>query len=447
MGCFKFRREEFILKWQQLWSSEARRRTVLLTVVMAIALVLRLVWLSRVHPVPQSDFAWYRSEAMLIRDGAGYVFQGHPTAYFPIGYPLFLAGIFGVFGVHWWAAVVANVLLSTATAGLIYLVSELIFGWRSGLCGGLLMACYLPHIEWSSVLCSEILFTFLFLLSTYLWIVRPPTERQWKWLVLSGVTLGLACIVRPVVLLLPGAFLLYSLFSRIGVWESVKRTAVISAVMAATISPMTIRNYIDFHHFIPVSTNGGVNLWQGNNPHANGQYYWPSNTAENPFLAYAENEVVDNQRASHMAMQYIEHHPVRTVQVGFTKWHNLFKGVDNVQFWSIGHAKPPVAKSTMKTVADVALFNYRLISLLAVVGLLIQGVYVWRTKDGRPVLMWLVIAYYVGLFFFFPAWDRMRAPIEPWLIWLAGTSIAASWQPRRFFGRRSPQNRQSTDFK
>jgi 4-amino-4-deoxy-L-arabinose transferase-like glycosyltransferase len=419
--------------FERVWSSPSRRRRIFVMAVFLAALVLRLLWIYRVHPVPESDFAWYRNQAIQIIHGQGYSLDGHPTAYFPIGFPLFLAGVYWLFGAHWLTGVLANVILSAATAGLLFLMAERLYGWRAGLVSGLLMACYLPHIEWSSVLCSEILFTFLFLLSTYLWVRVPAQERQWKWLVLSGIVLGLACLVRPIVLLLPGAYLLYALAARVGLWPSIQRTLVISLVMLATVSPMTIRNYVDFHRFIPVSTNGGVNLWQGNNPHANGEYFWPQNPSEDPFLNYVHNEVTDNQVASHMATQYILHHPRRTIRLGFTKWNHLFEGVDNAQFWSIGHSNPPVSKVTLRTVAQAALWNYRLVLAFAVLGLFTQAAYVWKRKDPRSILLWLVIAYYLGLFFIFPAWDRMRAPIEPWLVLLAGTFVASLWQRQRFY--------------
>jgi 4-amino-4-deoxy-L-arabinose transferase-like glycosyltransferase len=392
-------------------------------VVFVVAFAVRLAWIAYVHPMPQSDFLWYQNEAISILHGQGYQFHGRPTAYFPIGYPLFLSVVYAAFGVHWLSGVLANICLSALTASLVYAAAYRQFGRFAGWIGGLLMALYLPHIEWSSVLCSEMLFTFLFFLSYYLWVCNPLARTSLLMWVASGVTLGLACVVRPVALLAPGALFLYLLLNRIGFWKSVKYALVVVAAMCVTISPVTVRNYIHFHHLVLVSTNGGVNLWQGNNPYANGAYYWPSNPTENPFLQYVENEVADNQKASHMAWTYISEHPGATIRLGFVKWYHLFQGVDNADNWSMGHSVPPVSKTFHATIRGLSLAEYRCVLLLAGIGVVLQVLSVLRRRDRRPLLGLFVALYYIGLFFLFPAWDRMRAPVEPWLILFAAFAI------------------------
>src|SRR5262249_24123218 len=76
-----------------------------------VAVSLRLAWLGWGDPVPESDFEWYFNAAQRIAAGRGYVViydgcpQGGagvplptpgPTAYWPIGYPLFLGEILRV---------------------------------------------------------------------------------------------------------------------------------------------------------------------------------------------------------------------------------------------------------------------------------------------------------------------------------------------------------------
>jgi 4-amino-4-deoxy-L-arabinose transferase-like glycosyltransferase len=408
--------------------------------VFAIALGLRLLFVTKVHPVPQSDFAWYHDEAVNILYGRGYVYKGHPTAYFPIGFPLFLAGVYAVFGVHWWSGVLANIFLNALTATLVYALCHRLFGPVCGWLGGILMAVYVPHIEWSSVLCSEVLFTLLFFLTSYILVLQKPDSTRLSALAAAGVCLGLACIVRPVALLLPGALFLYYLATRIGFWKSLRNALVVVLAMAITISPITIRNALAFHHFIPVSTNGGVNLWQGNNPHANGTYFWPETEQENPFLHYVDHEVEDNIAATHMAVEFIKSHPGDFVRLGFVKWSHLFEGVDNAHFWSIGHSQPPVDPVLARGIYAASLFVYRAVLYLSVLGFLAQIAFAIRTRDPRPVWVWLATAYYIALFFVFPAWDRMRAPLEPWLVVLAASALAAGAQ----WGRRMMRKAKSS---
>ena len=45
-----------------------------------------------------------------------------------------------------------------------------------------------------------------------------------------------------------------------------------AAAIAATIAPWSIRNNAVFGEFVLLSTNGGPNLWMGNNPDSTGFY-------------------------------------------------------------------------------------------------------------------------------------------------------------------------------
>jgi hypothetical protein len=65
---------------------------------------------------------------------------------------------------------------------------------------------------------------------------------------------------------------------------------------------------------------------------------------------------------------------------------------------------------------------------LSILGFLAQVMIILRARDPRSVMVWLTAAYYIGLFFVFPAWDRMRAPVEPWLVVLAACALATAAQ-------------------
>lgn len=402
------------------------KRPIFLAIVVWLALLTRLLFLSKVHPVPVSDFHWYYTQGMAIANGQGYRYNGQPTAYFPIGYPLFLAGIFKLFGESWWPAVLANVVLNSATAGLVYLIAEYLWTPAVALISGIAMALYVPHIEWTSVICSEIIFSFLFLLTGYLWL--RSDKRSWWLLVVSGIVLGITSIVRPVTLLFPVAYLIYALYRRFGFWASVRRFAVIVVIMLVTISPVTIRNYEAFHQVVLVSANGGVNLWQGNNPNANGTYFWPENPQLNPFLNYKTQAVAENPVAKHLAESYILHHPLHTIRMGFVKWHYFFKGVANVQFYTTRLSVPPVSAGFAAMIAKLSFWSYVLSYLLGALGFLFTLRDVIEGRNARIGILWLAIFYYLGLFFIFPAWSRMRAPMSPWVMVFVGLGI---WQGLR----------------
>lgn len=388
--------------------------------VSAVAFLLRLLWLTVVHPMPSSDFSWYRDHALALAAGQGYTYDGKPTAYFPIGYPLFLAGIYHLFGSGFWSGTIANAVLNSLTAGLVTSLGASLWGRMSGLVAGLLFAGYLSQIAWSSVLCSEMLFTFLLTLAVMMGAARPGREIRPGRAFALGCVMGLACTVRPVLLLAPAPWLLYLVVARVGWRRAMALAAAALSGIALAVAPVTVRNAIDLHAFVLVSTNGGVNLWQGNNPHANGAYFWPLNPRENPFLSYISHEVTEDRAAAQAARAYIVTHPLRTFEMGFVKWWNLFDGVSNALHWSIGQSSPPVPAWFARAARAVDLGTYTGMLACAAGGIASAVRTLRRTRDARPLWPLFVLAYYVALFFIFPAWDRMRAPIEPVLALFAG---------------------------
>src|SRR5258706_11767500 len=63
---------------------------------------------------PYSDGAWYVARATDIWAGRGYAENGVPTAYWPVGYPGFLAGVFSVFGPSLFVVKMINLLFGGA---------------------------------------------------------------------------------------------------------------------------------------------------------------------------------------------------------------------------------------------------------------------------------------------------------------------------------------------
>lgn len=56
------------------------------------------------------------------------------------------------------------------------------------------MALYVPHVEWSSVVCSKVLFSFLLSPTGYLWLRSGKASS--RLLIASEIILGLTSPVR-----------------------------------------------------------------------------------------------------------------------------------------------------------------------------------------------------------------------------------------------------------
>jgi hypothetical protein len=87
-------------------------------VLIVLAFVLpRLALLFTASGLSVSDAIWYFDRAVSIVHGNGYAFDGVPTAFWPVGYPGFLALLFVIFPETLETGLVANFFLAAITAG------------------------------------------------------------------------------------------------------------------------------------------------------------------------------------------------------------------------------------------------------------------------------------------------------------------------------------------
>ncbi|MDQ0189154.1 DUF2029 domain-containing protein [Alicyclobacillus cycloheptanicus] len=385
--------------------------------LLLVNVVLRGAWLCWMHPPQLYDFAWYYQRAVSLLQGKGYVWNGHPTAYWPIGYPYFLSLVFHLTGPHVMAGLIANAVLSIGIVLLVYAIARVTLAataWpaRAAAFAAALGYSLLPsHIEWNAVLGSEELATFLLVLALWVYLVRP---KAWWPVLAAGLCLGLSCDVRPIPLFFPVCIVCYERWSVRRSWgAALARAGGFAVMMLLAVSPVTVRNLLVLHHFILVSTNGGVNLWQGT--HADGYYFWSSNPHVNPLLAAHGNEIQQNAIATHAAVQFILHHPLRTLIHGFAKIYFLYW----VDWNDIGvtFGAMPNLSAVMGHIAGW----FNTVVYWAFMAISLTGLWAWlRRMRARLALPVWYIAYYTAVFLFFPAWDRFRFPLMPLFAILLG---------------------------
>lgn len=244
------------------------------------AFVLRLVYLFplRGQPLfdePHRDSIEYvdRARGILAGDfwGSGVYFHSAPL------YPYFLALVMGPSGATglWWVRVV-QALLSGLTAGLLALTGRRLFGQAAGVATAVLAVLYAPFLFYSGEL-LEITLT-LFFLALLAWILAGE-KLAGPQLVAVGVLLGLAALGKPNLLILAPVVLVAIGFlrplRRPAAWPW-RRGLLLLAGIAVTVGPIALRNRIVGDDWVLISSNGGINLFIGNNPTANGGFQVPT---------------------------------------------------------------------------------------------------------------------------------------------------------------------------
>ena len=276
-----------------------------------------------VDSVPVSDFAYYVGKATSLAAGQGYANGGVPTAFWPPGYPIFLAGVFKLFGSSLAVAKATNIVLWTATTVLVYLLGLKLEGRATAAVAAFIVALFPEFILFANLTSSENLFIPLVLGATLVFSPKakmsgPPS---WKRSLLAGLLLGFAVIVRTTAVLLPPLMALVLVL-----WYRSKPALVSACLLVAAfaISPgaWAARNAVVMGSPV-LSTNGGISLWTGNNPLATGGYRLKGDSPARDVSTPA-NELAANSAYTKEALTFIVSEPGQWIALMPEKAKQLF---------------------------------------------------------------------------------------------------------------------------
>jgi 4-amino-4-deoxy-L-arabinose transferase-like glycosyltransferase len=416
----------------------------LLVTILLLAFILRLAWVLAVPTRPISDFHEFHRLAISLIDGQGYVStSGEPTAYRPPGYPIFLTGIYSIFGVSDLAARLVNVLLGVLTCWLTYQLASELFDRRVGLVAGVLLALFPSMIAWTNILATENLYLPI-LLAAILFFLRAvkPTPIQWHWLIMSGMLLGIGVLIRPATILFP-AILVLSLILRnppiLFTVQGIKQTGdtiliglMLSFAMLAAVLPWTFRNDLVFNRFVLVATEGGITFLSGHNERALTNEY----TLEGPVFTQLDIENLDeidrDKRAYQLGFEFIQHNPGYELRLLVHKFNNFYKDdVSGLTYNDLSAIQPLPAWLVMTT-KGVAQVYYVLIIALA-----LASIFTRRLPDDRWFFLWVVFIFvWTGLHLVFYGKDRFRLPLHPAFVQFAALSLVTWWDKHHARGEK-----------
>jgi 4-amino-4-deoxy-L-arabinose transferase-like glycosyltransferase len=182
----------------------------------------------------------------------------------PVGEPVVLAALWEITGSERFLPdQILKLLLDSLTALLVYRITLRLFKRRrAALLAASLYAIY-PPLAWQVTSPAPdtwgVDFT-IAIVAIYLEAIN--SSHRWRWLILCGVVAGIGSYFRPAVVALP-AVLALATITMTGWREALRRGLYITAIAAALLIPWTIRNYNDFHAFIPIRSGAGQTLWEG----------------------------------------------------------------------------------------------------------------------------------------------------------------------------------------
>ncbi|WP_169911630.1 glycosyltransferase family 39 protein [Clostridium oryzae] len=398
--------------------------------ILLAAVALRILWMVFIPTVPVSDFLLYHKGALSILSGKGYRIYGYLSAYEPIGYSAFLVTIYFLFGSSIIAAKIANIVLSVVNILLIMaIMKQTGFNKKVILLAAALFSVMPIQIMYTSVVSTEVLFTTSLLLITYVLFSNLKYKD-----ILLGAIIGIAALIKPYMMIFQFLIFVYYIFTEFNLKLALKSLMLITVMMAIVIAPWTIRNYTIFHKFIPISTNGGYNLYVNNNPYATGAWQDPFKIPNSPLKIYKHkndefwNEVKVDEEGKKLAYNWILHNPVDFVKVGFKKLANVFVVPDNA-FWATGYLKDQkhLPQSVYSVINIITLIIHMVFSIAVLIYLLDRISTLFREhKLGKiHIFIILLMAFYAAISFIFEGQPRYLFPLWSYYI-MAALAVAES---------------------
>ena len=400
-------------------SASFRSRLLLLTL---LGLAVRAAW-AALEPAtsPQADETMWLTWGTQVLPSAEVAFSPlrlrfifHPPLYvYFLGVPFALTGSLAALKA---LQCVVGALLVPALG----LVGRTSFGERAGLLAALFAAVY-PELVWfASHFWAETLFTVLLW-----WAIERLVASDVHGSVLAaagaGALWGLAVLTRETVLYFVPVAALWLGWRRPA---GVTRALVFALASLGVVLPWTVRNWVVFDAFVPVSTAGALNLWQGN-------------------TRLSREQVYEEHWAVHGRIQQYEHARRRALEAILERqplW--LFEKLRSElpEFWA-AHAQPIVhiergAYGPVRRPLALAAVALVLVPYLGALGLFVCGL-AWPAASRPSILVLSFLGFYVLLHVAAHGYPRYRLPAMPALLLVAGHAVACwSARPRPTLDRR-----------
>lgn len=402
------------------------QRRALVAVVVG-GLLLRIAWAVVAGREPRGfhDPAFYRLLAVQLADLDGYILEGRPTAYYPIGYPAALGAVFFVghrLGFDTSRAETAmtiglNLAAATAAILLAFALGRRVAGAGAGIAGAALVAVTPNLVFHTAVPLSETVFIALILGFAVVLAGGPPLDR--RRIVAAGALLGAAALVRPIALPVLPLLGLVWWSARVPWRRALAQLAALGAVAAAVIAPWTIRNAIRMDAFVPISTNTGDNLCMSRQPGATGGFFLTDHCFAGDDLAglvRPEYEIRRDAKGRRLALEFVRQHPAQELRLwagrlGATLRHD-HDGLDAVEGYGDDRFLGAGERDVYRRAADGFWYLLGGAGLAATVAVVATGRL--RRDPGLVLLVAVAVGLLVPVVLFFGD-ARFKVPTVPFL--------------------------------
>jgi tetratricopeptide (TPR) repeat protein len=404
--------------------------------VFFLALSVRLFYLAEISHSPFFSFPLIDAETYFetARTVAGGDWLGDPYAFWqPPLYPYLLGLAFALLGENHFRLHLLHFLLGAVNCVLLYMLGRRVFAEGVARAAALIACLYGPFLYFEGEYLPPVLLVFLTLLLLLALFRAGEKPRTRTWF-LPGFLLGLAATARPDVLLfmpLAWAWLMERWWGqrKVGAtgWSPLRlagATGLFLIGLLLPILPVALRNWQVERVLVPISTNGGLNFYIGNNPDYDGLvamrpgYAW-LDLNQVPFL---HKEASSAERSGYFyrrSWHWIRHSPGEWLRLLARKTGMYWNGhefVRNLNFYAFRQYSRLLSVLLWEHGLD---FPFGLVSPLGLLGLVL-ALREFRPKVGLLILFALASSFSVILFFIA---SRYRIPLVPVLLLFAVQAV------------------------
>lgn len=409
-----------------------------LVAIMVVAVAIRVIHLIDYHALPdwsqlKMDHWYHHHWAQSI---AGGNISGDTTYFRAPFYVYCLGALYSVFGDSLWVSRIFGVVIGLFTILLVYAIARRLFGRTSGLAAAGLAAVYPINVYYEAELLLDPLFTLLLLAALHRFLIWRTSQTRLN-LLFTGVLLGLAAITRPTVLVPAVLLVVWLLLSKSELKTRLSHAVVVLAGLGIVILPIFTRNLVVAGDPVLIASQGGINLYLGNNDSADGV----SSAMPEPFgniwrlrdISYlaekAEGRTLKPGEISdywqRQAREWIFSNPVKAARLYLKKLR-----------LSIGDREISNNRNIDAFFSAFPYLKYFPFGFAVLFGLAVAGAIVaWRSHAEVRIIVTLIVCLLVVNAAFFVN-SRFRQPVIPLLILLGSfaiTQLPGLWRsPKRF---------------
>lgn len=377
--------------------------TIFLPLLFLVSMVFRIFFLTRI--MSNADYWNTASDGAFLDNYARHILAGE---YLPgpqsLGYCLFLAGVYSIFGRDYFTVGVIQSLFGSLAVLMVYEITKRTFGIMAGRLAAIIAAIDYPLIFSAVGIGHQAMDVFYGVLIVYILMKSMDMDSNMKSgfsLALAGLFCAVATANREANMLLPliitGWIIYISKTKTFRRHKSIIFIVLFLGFFLLGIAPFLIFNYLNSGSFYDQSSTYGIKFVL--------QHYNPQLTA------IGFNPILDPTGSISLILQK----PLTFLKAFLDNYYTKFK----VLYFSQGYGGFDPIFLVRKPMTDYYLSMWFYAYLMTFIGLV--STIIGRLKKEQPlvILILLIIAYKTIFHLFTIATYRYRAAIEPFLIMLA----------------------------